>query len=346
MPEQGGTTRNGKPKKSHGGRRRKEDFPDAADAYEGLYRRLMMEENVTKHMLQTCFSDKELRVVMGMNKILINDYIQEQGRYKEKPKSAKVDVLLPYVLNKTLITPSALHASFERFDFQQKKFGSRRDGYNNGNTAMVGAPTSGFMNMRPGGSYGYDEQAQQQQQLGAALQALQQQQAAAAAAAAAAVASQGNYVNTMSGAQGFPHNAMTGSSLFPQAQGAAGSLFSAATTCDSAAAAAYSPTSMAQQQQAMVQQMHQQLQQIMQHGGSAAAAAAAAAVAAAAAGQQQLQQQQAQQPADAGQRILFGEWCAYQHTVIYDNLPDLFLAFDLYAQSLNNGAGGFISAKR
>ena len=62
--------------------------------------------------------------------------------------------------------------------------------------------------------------------------------------------------------------------------------------------------------------------------------------------QQQQQQQQAQQPAAAGQRILFGEWCAYQHTVPYDNLPDLFLAFDLYDQSLNNGAGGFLSAKR
>ena len=52
------------------------------------------------------------------------------------------------------------------------------------------------------------------------------------------------------------------------------------------------------------------------------------------------------QPVAAGQRILFGEWCAYQHTVLYDNLPDLFLAFDLYDQSLNNGSGGFLSAKR
>ena len=58
------------------------------------------------------------------------------------------------------------------------------------------------------------------------------------------------------------------------------------------------------------------------------------------------QQEQRQQPVAAGQRILFGEWCAYQHTVHYDNLPDLFLAFDLYDQSLNDGAGGFLSAKR
>ena len=47
-----------------------------------------------------------------------------------------------------------------------------------------------------------------------------------------------------------------------------------------------------------------------------------------------------------GQRILFGEWCAYQHTVGYDRLPDLFLAFDLFDASLNGGAGGFLSAER
>jgi hypothetical protein len=34
----------------------------------------------------------------------------------------------------------------------------------------------------------------------------------------------------------------------------------------------------------------------------------------------------------AGQqeRILFGEWLAAEHTVCYDNLPDWFLAFDIY----------------
>jgi len=114
------TTRRGGPKKSHGGRRRKEDFPGAAQAYEGLYERLMAETTITKHMLQSCFSDKELRVVMGMNKILINDLNPETGKYKEKPKGAKVEVLFPYVQNRTLITPSALHASFARFQTQPR----------------------------------------------------------------------------------------------------------------------------------------------------------------------------------------------------------------------------------
>ena len=174
----------GKVKKSHGGRRRKEDFPDAADAYEGLYRRLMMEENVSKHMLQTCFSDKELRVVMGMNKILINDFIKEQGRYKEKPKSAKVDVLFPYVKNKTLITPSALHASFERFDFHPRKRELAERKKNGG-----GGFRDPYAHRDPYASYGhydgrysYDASNQfQQQQLSAALQQLQQQAASSAA---------------------------------------------------------------------------------------------------------------------------------------------------------------------
>ena len=45
-----------------------------------------------------------------MNKILINDLNPETGKYKEKPKGAKVEVLFPYVQNRTLITPRALHA--------------------------------------------------------------------------------------------------------------------------------------------------------------------------------------------------------------------------------------------
>jgi ATP-dependent RNA circularization protein (DNA/RNA ligase family) len=32
----------------------------------------------------------------------------------------------------------------------------------------------------------------------------------------------------------------------------------------------------------------------------------------------------------ANNYILFGEWCYAKHSIYYDNLPDLFLAFDLY----------------
>jgi len=31
--------------------------------------------------------------------------------------------------------------------------------------------------------------------------------------------------------------------------------------------------------------------------------------------------------------ILFGEWCQYRHSIPYDNLPDYFIAFDLFIKS-------------
>jgi hypothetical protein len=39
------------------------------------------------------------------------------------------------------------------------------------------------------------------------------------------------------------------------------------------------------------------------------------------------------------QYILFGEWLAAQHSIAYDSLPDLFLAFDIYDKE----AGRFLS---
>ena len=46
---------------------------------------------------------------MGMNKILINDFVD--GRYREKSKARKLDVLYPYVADRMLVTPgeSLLH---------------------------------------------------------------------------------------------------------------------------------------------------------------------------------------------------------------------------------------------
>jgi len=30
---------------------------------------------------------------------------------------------------------------------------------------------------------------------------------------------------------------------------------------------------------------------------------------------------------------LFGEWCSYKHSILYDKLPDYFIAFDIYIKS-------------
>jgi ATP-dependent RNA circularization protein (DNA/RNA ligase family) len=52
--------------------------------------------------------------------------------------------------------------------------------------------------------------------------------------------------------------------------------------------------------------------------------------------------QDALAPALGTELILFGEWCAARHSVVYDHLPDWFLAFDIY----DHAAGRFWSAKR
>jgi len=43
-----------------------------------------------------------------------------------------------------------------------------------------------------------------------------------------------------------------------------------------------------------------------------------------------------------GNLILFGEWCAARHSLAYDRLSDLFIAFDVYDRS----TGGFWSTRR
>ncbi|MEI6388750.1 MAG: RNA ligase family protein [Spirochaetota bacterium] len=44
----------------------------------------------------------------------------------------------------------------------------------------------------------------------------------------------------------------------------------------------------------------------------------------------------------AGKLMLFGEWCAARHSLAYDQLPDLFVAFDVY----DLGEGRFWSTRR
>ncbi len=47
-------------------------------------------------------------------------------------------------------------------------------------------------------------------------------------------------------------------------------------------------------------------------------------------------------PALGTKLILFGEWCAARHSIVYDHLPDWFLAFDVYERP----TGRFWSARR
>ena len=66
------------------------------DLYALLFVRVPF-DNPTEEALARVFSDKELRVLMGMNKMLINDFDPKTGKYTEKTKANKIKVLLPNI---------------------------------------------------------------------------------------------------------------------------------------------------------------------------------------------------------------------------------------------------------
>ena len=70
------------------------DKGDLTELYAKLYVRLPFDA-ASDVALARGFSDKELRVIMGMNKMLINDYNPVTGKYTEKTKSNKIKALLP-----------------------------------------------------------------------------------------------------------------------------------------------------------------------------------------------------------------------------------------------------------
>jgi hypothetical protein len=72
-----------------------------AELYAMLYARIP--QPVTEAGLSEEFSDKELRVLMKHNGMLINDYDQRSGRYNEKPKTLKCKILVAAM--PTLIVP-------------------------------------------------------------------------------------------------------------------------------------------------------------------------------------------------------------------------------------------------
>jgi hypothetical protein len=64
------------------------------ELYATLYARVPFHDP-TMEVLAGTFSDKELRVLMSMNKMLINDYNAKTGKYTEKTKTNKIRCLLP-----------------------------------------------------------------------------------------------------------------------------------------------------------------------------------------------------------------------------------------------------------
>ena len=76
--------------------RSRSDKTSLVDLYGLLYARVPFTQPSDAALAKE-FSDKELRVLMGMNKMLINDFDPVSGKYTEKTKQSKIRSLLPHV---------------------------------------------------------------------------------------------------------------------------------------------------------------------------------------------------------------------------------------------------------
>ena len=85
-------------------RRRRDDRKQLAIQYGELWER--MPPSPTAESLANEFADKEIRVLMSQNGMLINDLDPNTGRYVEKTKAQKIQSLLSVI--DTLISPEAL----------------------------------------------------------------------------------------------------------------------------------------------------------------------------------------------------------------------------------------------
>ena len=84
-----------KAKRANGGKRSREEQQPITELYGELFTRIP--KRPTAMALSSEFSDKELRVLMSQNRLLINDFNSTSGKYTEKTKSSKICVLLPMV---------------------------------------------------------------------------------------------------------------------------------------------------------------------------------------------------------------------------------------------------------
>ncbi len=78
--------------------------------YAHLYERVPF-ANACEQNLARIFSDKELRVLMGMNKMTINNYNPSTKKYTEKTKQDKVREIIPLIKKGALVQPRE-HAQF------------------------------------------------------------------------------------------------------------------------------------------------------------------------------------------------------------------------------------------
>jgi hypothetical protein len=94
------------------------------DLYALLFARVPF-SSISDEALAKEFSDKELRVLMGMNKMLINDFDPVSGKYTEKTKQNKIIALLPLVSQ--LASPDKLREPAKPKRRPRKPDGTLRD---------------------------------------------------------------------------------------------------------------------------------------------------------------------------------------------------------------------------
>jgi hypothetical protein len=85
-------------------RRKRDDRKQLAIMYAELFKRIP--RSPTAKSLANEFADKEIRVLMSQNGMLINDLDPKSGRYVEKTKLQKIESLLSVI--DTLILPNVL----------------------------------------------------------------------------------------------------------------------------------------------------------------------------------------------------------------------------------------------
>ena len=98
--------------------------------YAELYPRLPARYPTSAAELNSTFSDKELRVLMSANGMLINNVDTETGKYTEKTKAKKVEALLaiiesglvaPEVLKSRAVASGAVHARGPKFAHTERQ---------------------------------------------------------------------------------------------------------------------------------------------------------------------------------------------------------------------------------
>ncbi len=91
-------------------RRSRTDCTDVVDTYEALYNRVV--SHTRAETINASFSDKELRIIMGQNKLLINNFDPATGKYTEKTKLQKAETLLTII--DELLEPSELRVQLPK----------------------------------------------------------------------------------------------------------------------------------------------------------------------------------------------------------------------------------------